>query len=186
MTISETGFEPAISRIVAERVIRCATRIKWNLSVISKFIFHKNKKPKGEKASLQSWKDLAPHFTLAERSEIAAKSSERGASINAFYSRLITRNVCHSLWKKSSKQLIGVSSRSLNGSKKKKFCHERSIRREILFSPSLPAKIVKLWSFQLKVRVHFVYTMRKNLPKTLDQLIFCKYTLVFSKCSQIY
>ena len=30
------------------------------------------------------------------------------------------------------------------------------------------------------------YTMRKNLPKTLDQLIFCKYTLVFSKCSQIY
>ena len=29
-------------------------------------------------------------------------------------------------------------------------------------------------------------TMRKNLPKTLDQLIFCKYTLVFSKCSQIY
>ena len=24
-------------------------------------------------------------------------------------------------------------------------------------------------------------TMRKNLPKTLDQLIFCKYTLVFSK-----
>ena len=114
-----TGFEPAISRFVAERVIRCATRIRWNLSVISKFIFHKNKKTKGEKASLQSWKDLAPHFTLAERSEIAAKSSERGASINAFYSRLITRNVCHSLWKKSSKQLIGVSSRSLNGSKKK-------------------------------------------------------------------
>ena len=30
------------------------------------------------------------------------------------------------------------------------------------------------------------YTMRKNLPKTLDQLIFFKYTLVFSKCSQIY
>ena len=30
------------------------------------------------------------------------------------------------------------------------------------------------------------YTMRKNLPKTLDQLIFCKYTLVFSKCPQIY
>ena len=30
------------------------------------------------------------------------------------------------------------------------------------------------------------FTMRKNLPKTLDQLIFCKYTLVFSKCSQIY
>ena len=29
-------------------------------------------------------------------------------------------------------------------------------------------------------------TMRKNLPKTLDHLIFCKYTLVFSKCSQIY
>ena len=29
-------------------------------------------------------------------------------------------------------------------------------------------------------------TMRKNLPKTLEQLIFCKYTLVFSKCSQIY
>ena len=28
-------------------------------------------------------------------------------------------------------------------------------------------------------------TMRKNLPKTLDQLIFCKYTLVFSKRSQI-
>ena len=26
----------------------------------------------------------------------------------------------------------------------------------------------------------------KNLPKTSDQLIFCKYTLVFSKCSQIY
>ena len=25
------------------------------------------------------------------------------------------------------------------------------------------------------------FTMRKNLPKTLDQLIFCKYTLVFSK-----
>ena len=25
------------------------------------------------------------------------------------------------------------------------------------------------------------YTMRKNLPKTLDQLVFCKYTLVFSK-----
>ena len=23
--------------------------------------------------------------------------------------------------------------------------------------------------------------MRKNLPKTLDQLIFCKYTLVFSR-----
>ena len=32
----------------------------------------------------------------------------------------------------------------------------------------------------------FKITMRKNLPKTLDQLIFCKYTLVFSKCSQIY
>ena len=31
-----------------------------------------------------------------------------------------------------------------------------------------------------------IITMRKNLPKTLDQLIFCKYTLVFSKCSQIY
>ena len=31
-----------------------------------------------------------------------------------------------------------------------------------------------------------VYTMKKNLPKTLDQLIFCKYTLVFSKYSQIY
>ena len=30
------------------------------------------------------------------------------------------------------------------------------------------------------------HTMRKNLPKTLDQLIFCKYTLVFGKCSQIY
>ena len=30
------------------------------------------------------------------------------------------------------------------------------------------------------------YTMRTNLPKTLDQLIFCKYTLIFSKCSQIY
>ena len=29
-------------------------------------------------------------------------------------------------------------------------------------------------------------TMRKNLPKTLDQLIFCKYTLAFCKCSQIY
>ena len=31
-----------------------------------------------------------------------------------------------------------------------------------------------------------LHTMRKNLPKTLDQLIFCKYTLVFCKCSQIY
>ena len=31
-----------------------------------------------------------------------------------------------------------------------------------------------------------VNTMRKNLPKTLNQLIFCKYTLVFSKSSQIY
>ena len=30
------------------------------------------------------------------------------------------------------------------------------------------------------------FTMRKNLPKILDQLIFCKYTLVFSKSSQIY
>ena len=29
-------------------------------------------------------------------------------------------------------------------------------------------------------------TMRKHLPKTLDQLIFCKYTPVFDKCSQIY
>ena len=29
-------------------------------------------------------------------------------------------------------------------------------------------------------------TMRKNLPKTLEQLIFCKYTLVFGKCYQIY
>ena len=29
MTISETGFEPAISRIVAERVIRCATRMSY-------------------------------------------------------------------------------------------------------------------------------------------------------------
>ena len=28
-------------------------------------------------------------------------------------------------------------------------------------------------------------TMRKNLPKTLDQLIFCKYTLLSIKCSQI-
>ena len=31
-----------------------------------------------------------------------------------------------------------------------------------------------------------LYTMRTNLQKTLDQLIFSKYTLVFSKCSQIY
>ena len=29
-------------------------------------------------------------------------------------------------------------------------------------------------------------TMRKNLPKPLDQLIFCKYTLILGKCSQIY
>ena len=28
------------------------------------------------------------------------------------------------------------------------------------------------------------HTMRKNLPKTLDQLIFCKYTLVFGKLSE--
>ena len=28
--------------------------------------------------------------------------------------------------------------------------------------------------------LNFSNTMRKNLPKTLDQLIFCKYTLVFS------
>ena len=28
-------------------------------------------------------------------------------------------------------------------------------------------------------------TMRKNLPKTLDQLIFCKYTLVFTLESEI-
>ena len=27
--LSVTGFEPAISRFVAERVIRCATRIRW-------------------------------------------------------------------------------------------------------------------------------------------------------------
>ena len=30
------------------------------------------------------------------------------------------------------------------------------------------------------------HTMRTNLPKTFDQLLFCKYTLVFSKCSQSY
>ena len=37
-----------------------------------------------------------------------------------------------------------------------------------------------------KYHVRIYATMRKNLPKTLDQLIFCKYTLVFGKCSQIY
>ena len=36
--------------------------------------------------------------------------------------------------------------------RKKKFCHERSIRREILFSPSLPANVLKLLSFQFKDR----------------------------------
>ena len=34
-----------------------------------------------------------------------------------------------------------------------------------------------------KSELHVAYTMRKNLPKTLDQLIFCKYTLHFE---QIY
>ena len=28
------------------------------------------------------------------------------------------------------------------------------------------------------------FTMRKNLPKTLDQLIFCKYTLNVPKCTK--
>ena len=39
---------------------------------------------------------------------------------------------------------------------------------------------------QLNEQILLVYTMRTNLPKTLDQLIFYKYTLVFSKCPQIY
>ena len=30
----------------------------------------------------------------------------------------------------------------------------------------------------------FLFTMRTNLPKTLDQLIFCKYILVFSKITK--
>ena len=45
------------------------------------------------------------------------------------------------------------------------------------------------WNMALLIHFAYLcveYTMRKNLPQTLDQLIFCKYTLVFCKCSQIY
>ena len=48
--------------------------------------------------------------------------------------RLITRMcVTRQLWRKKIVPTNWTSSRSLNGSKKK-FCHERSIRREILFN----------------------------------------------------
>ena len=59
-------------------------------------------------------------------------------------------------------------------------------------APDRKTRVQNIWFFSsrsLKTKetcISFAHTMRKNLPKTLDQLIFCKYTLVFSKCSQIY
>ena len=37
-SLSVTGFEPAISRFVAERVIRCATRIRYEASDVLKYL----------------------------------------------------------------------------------------------------------------------------------------------------
>ena len=53
--------------------------------------------------------------------------------------------------------------------------------KHLLFRISLFSKLVTVYGNSVKK-----ITMRKNLPKTLDQLIFCKCTLVFSKCSEIY
>ena len=53
-------------------------------------------------------------------------------------------------------------------------------------STVIPLYCLQLITAQSKVKNEKHCTMRNNLPKTLDQLIFCKYTLVFSKCSQIY
>ena len=55
-----------------------------------------------------------------------------------------------------------------------------------LWSIPILNKRVVLWTWSESPSYGLLFTMRKNLPKTLDQLIFCKYTLVFSKCSQIY
>ena len=40
--------------------------------------------------------------------------------------------------------------------------------------------IISCWAWNF-MRIDINYTMRKNLPKTLDQLIFCRYTLHFEE-----
>ena len=62
---------------------------------------------------------------------------------------------------------------------------ENSSRWKPQFKCNFKKVLANQWVYQCSLYM-VEYTMRKNLPKTLDQLIFCKYTLVFSKCSQIY
>ena len=64
-------------------------------------------------------------------------------------------------------------------------CTIFSLRKQCMYSLPNLSKLSLVASLR-KQGMYLYITMRKNLPKTLDQLIFCKYTLVFSKCSQIH
>ena len=87
-----------------------------------------------------------------------------------------------------SEQICGV----LKFSKKQRNFARISVLAKVIYTkyskhcPYTVAHTIECVCSKINHGLNHGFTMRKNLPKTLDQLIFCKYTLVFGKCSQIY
>ena len=98
-----------------------------------------------------------PYTFRAEISEKQQKSA--GLQLMHFTAaRLITRMCVTRFGEKKIVPTNWTSSRSLNGSKKK-FCHERSIRREILFNSPPQQSVIMIIEFPQKPRTRLRYAL---------------------------